>query len=100
MRSTLLAVAFFAGPVSAAEFRDISFMSGCWKTASGVSPEYRECYTAPKAGMMQGSSQTIEDGKTTFFEFNLVVEEDGKIVYRPFLERRALIWNRRAALSF
>jgi len=76
----------FAGssPAPAAEFKDISFLSGCWKTAPGVSPEYRECYTAPKAGMMQGSSQTISEGKTTSFEFSLVLERDGKVIYRPF----------------
>ena len=84
MRALLLATAFFAAPAGAAEFRDFSFMSGCWKTAPDVSPEYRECYTAPKAGMMQGSSQTIEDGKTASFEFSLIIEESGKTVYRPF----------------
>ena len=82
----MFAAVVFAGPVRAADFAQISFMSGCWKTAAGVSPEYRECYTAPKAGMMQGSSQTIENGTTTFFEFSLVMEDAGKIVYRPFIK--------------
>ncbi len=80
------AAAFVSAPSWSAEFKDVSFMSGCWETAPGVTPEYRECYTAPKAGMMQGSSQTIENGKTTFFEFSLVLEEAGKIVYRPFIK--------------
>ncbi len=78
--------AFVSAPSLSAEFKDVSFMSGCWKTARGAAPEYRECYTAPKAGMMQGSSQTIENGKTTFFEFSLVLEAAGKIVYRPFIK--------------
>ncbi|MGE3476563.1 MAG: DUF6265 family protein [Rhodospirillaceae bacterium] len=88
MRTLIVGIVttLLAAPSWAAEFNDISFMSGCWKTAPGVSPEYRECYTAPKAGMMQGSSQTIENGKTTFFEFSLVLEDAGKIVYRPFLK--------------
>lgn len=84
MRTLLLAAALFAPPLSAADFRDLSFMSGCWKTAPDVVPEFRECYTAPKAGMMQGSTQTIKDGKTTSFEFSLVLDADGKVVYRPF----------------
>ena len=66
-------------------------MSGCWKTAPDVTPEYRECYTAPKAGMMQGSSQMIENGKTTSFEFSLVIEEGGKILYRPFLNGKQAV---------
>ena len=82
----MFTVVIFVNPVRAADFAQIAFMSGCWKTAAGVSPEYRECYTAPKAGMMQGSSQTIENGKTTFFEFSLVMEDAGKIVYRPFIK--------------
>jgi hypothetical protein len=94
MRLFILAIGLLAGPASAAEFQDVSFMSGCWKTAAGVSPEYRECYTAPKAGMMQGSSQMIKDGKTTSFEFSLVLEQDGKIIYRPFLN------GKQAAVDF
>lgn len=88
MRTFLIGAvaALITAPSWSAEFKDVSFMSGCWKTAPGVSPEYRECYTAPKAGMMQGSSQTIENGKTTFFEFSLVLEGGGKIVYRPFIK--------------
>jgi len=84
--AVLAAAASLAAPVRAADFAQVSFMSGCWKTAPGITPEYRECYTAPKAGMMQGSSQTIESGKTTFFEFSLVIEDGGKIVYRPFIK--------------
>ena len=86
MRQLLIAVLVLSAPAAAAaEFRDVGFMSGCWKTAPGISPEYRECYTAPKAGMMQGSSQTVENGKTTSFEFSLVLEQDGKTIYRPFI---------------
>ncbi len=88
MRTILIAgfAALITGPSIAAEFSDVGFMSGCWKTAPEVTPEYRECYTAPKAGMMQGSSQTVTNGKTTFFEFSLVVEDRGKVVYRPFIK--------------
>lgn len=86
IRGIAALVSLIAAPAWGAEFKDVSFMSGCWKTAPGVSPEYRECYTAPKAGMMQGSSQTIQNGKTTFFEFSLVLEEAGKIIYRPFIK--------------
>jgi hypothetical protein len=80
----IIAVTLLPAIAAAAEFRDVTFMSGCWKTAPDVTPEYRECYGAPKAGMIQGSSQTIENGKTTSFEFSLVTEDGGKIIYRPF----------------
>ena len=84
--AVLAAAVSLTAPARAADFAQISFMSGCWKTAPNVTPEYRECYTAPKAGMMQGSSQTIENGKTTFFEFSVVMEDAGKVVYRPFIK--------------
>lgn len=84
--AALAAVLMFAAPACAADFAQFSFMSGCWKTAPEVTPEYRECYTAPKAGMMQGSSQMIKDGATTSFEFSLVLQEQDKIIYRPFLK--------------
>ncbi len=82
------AFALASGSVAAQQvaISELIFMSGCWKTAPGVSPEYRECYTVPKAGMIQGSSQTVKDGKTTFFEFATIVEEGGKIAYTPFLK--------------
>lgn len=86
MRSLLVVATLLCPAASAAEFRDVGFMSGCWRTAPEISPEVRECYTAPKAGLMQGSSQTIKDGKTTFFEFSLVMAEGEKIIYRPFLK--------------
>ncbi len=86
LTGAFIAITMLATPALGADFAQMSFMSGCWKTAPGVTPEYRECYTAPKAGMMQGSSQTIEGGKTTFFEFSLVIEDGGKIVYRPFIK--------------
>lgn len=83
--ANLAATVGLAAPVSAADFAQFAFMSGCWKTAPDVTPEYRECYTAPKAGMMQGSAQMIKDGVTTSFEFSLVLQEQDKIIYRPFL---------------
>lgn len=82
----VLATVVMAQPAIAADLKDLAFMSGCWKTAPELTTEYRECYAAPKAGMLQGSSQTIEHGKTTFFEFSLILEEGEKIVYRPFIK--------------
>jgi Domain of unknown function (DUF6265) len=70
--------------------RDLSFMSGCWTTPKGAESELRECFTAPYAGLIQGSSQTVKAGKTTQVEFVAVTEKDGKITYAPIFNGKAL----------
>jgi hypothetical protein len=74
----------------APSLRGLAFMAGCWSTATGVSPVYRECFTAPYAGMIQGSTQTAKDGKTTSWEFSVITENDGVITYAPFFMGQAL----------
>jgi Domain of unknown function (DUF6265) len=70
--------------------RDLSFMSGCWTTPKGTESELRECFTAPYAGLIQGSSQTVKGGKTTQVEFVAIAEKDGKITYAPIFNGKAL----------
>ncbi|MBL8628401.1 MAG: hypothetical protein JNM81_02155 [Rhodospirillaceae bacterium] len=70
--------------------RTLGFMAGCWTTRKDAPEEYRECFTAPYAGIIQGSSQTVKDGKTVSFEFALMREKDGKITYTPFYNGKEL----------
>jgi hypothetical protein len=65
-------------------------MSGCWTTPKGAMRELRECFTAPYAGLIQGSSQTVKDGKTTQIEFASILEKDGKVTYAPIFNGKAL----------
>lgn len=92
MRAALLASLLLTAPAFAQAFslRDLGFMSGCWTTAADAPEDYRECFTGPYAGMIQGSSQTAKDGKTTSFEFAVIAEKDGKITYAPFFNGKAM----------
>lgn len=92
MRIALIASLLVATPALAQtfSFRDLSFISGCWSTPKGAAEDYRECFTAPYAGMIQGSSQLVKDGKTASFEFSVIAEKDGKITYAPFFNGKAM----------
>lgn len=92
MRAVLLASLLLITPAFAQTFslRDLGFMSGCWTTAKDAPEDYRECFTAPYAGMMQGSSQHAKDGKTDSFEFSVIAERDGKITYAPYFNGKAM----------
>lgn len=77
----------FSAAAQAQTIKSLAFMSGCWATASN---DYRECYTAPYAGLMQGASQTVKNGKTVSWEFAVITEKDGAITYAPFYNGKAL----------
>ena len=70
--------------------KSLSFLSGCWTTPKGITPEIRECYTAPYAGTMQSSSQTVENGRTTHVEFISIRDIDGTVIYAPILNGKSL----------
>lgn len=92
MRTVLIVSLLVAAPAFAQRFslHDLGFMSGCWTTAKGAPETYRECFTAPYAGMIQGSSQLVKDGKTASFEFAVIAEKDGAITYAPFFNGKAM----------
>lgn len=79
-----------APQVHAQSVRDLSFMTGCWTTPKGAAEELRECFTAPYAGMIQGSSQTVKNGATLSYEFAVISEKNGVITYAPFHMGKAL----------
>jgi hypothetical protein len=94
MKLLIFAVALVFGAVSSAQaqqtVRDLSFMSGCWATPKGAPDDYRECFTAPYAGLIQGSSQMVKDKKTINYEFAVIAETNGVITYAPFHMGKAL----------
>jgi len=67
----------------APKLSDMGFLAGCWASKDSQR-QIRECYTTPKAGIMQGSGQLIENGKTAFYEFILLSEDNGIVIYTPF----------------
>lgn len=68
----VLSVLTTASPAAAASLSDLSCMSGCWTTLPDAPETLRECFTAPHAGLMQGSSQTVKDGANAFREFVVI----------------------------
>lgn len=93
MKKMLMVVLVVAWPTLAQtplSVRSLGFMSGCWTTPKDAKQELRECFTAPYAGLIQGSSQTVKDGKTTQIEFAAIQEKDGKVTYAPIFNGKAL----------
>jgi DNA-binding beta-propeller fold protein YncE len=77
---TLLATGLAAATASAASLSDLSFMSGCWKGKLAKGGTVEERYNAPTAGLMLGTSHTIENDKTRYFEF-IRIEQKGEEVW-------------------
>ncbi len=73
----------WSAPAQAKTLADVAFMSGCWRGRLEGSDWIEERYGPPAAGLMMGTSQTVEDQKTTFFEFIQIVEKDGEVEMIP-----------------
>lgn len=58
-----------------ADLSSLAWMAGCW-TVDGEQPGSVEQWTMPAGGSMLGMSRTVRDGKTVFFEFLRIVEEE------------------------
>lgn len=62
-----------------ADISTLNWMAGCW-SPDGKQPGSVEQWTAPAGGSMLGVARTVSDGKTVFFEFLRIVEqEDGRL---------------------
>ncbi|MEP6537334.1 MAG: DUF6265 family protein [Bryobacteraceae bacterium] len=59
------------------DIAQLVFMAGCW-----VNGPTEEVWLKPAGGSMLGISRTVKDGKTTFTEYMLVVEEEGTLVMK------------------
>lgn len=63
---------------------DLAFVSGCWRgKLAGQNGTIEERYNPIAGGLMLGTSQTIVDGRTVFFEFIKIEQSDGGIVMTP-----------------
>ncbi len=58
----------------------LTWMTGCWVQTRG-SRVVEEQWTSPRGGSMLGTSRTITDGRLTEFEFVLLKEANGTLVY-------------------
>lgn len=58
-----------------ADLSSLAWMAGCW-SLDGEQPGSIEQWTMPAGGSMLGVNRTVRDGKTAFFEFLRIVEEE------------------------
>lgn len=79
-----MAALTFGLPLRASTLADVAFMAGCWRGELSKGNGWtEERYSPPEAGMMLGTSQTVVDGKTKFFEFIQITENEGEVVMTP-----------------
>jgi hypothetical protein len=97
MNRLLAGAAFIAAGISAtarahdaASVRSLMFMAGCWASPREAPEQLRECFTAPYAGLVQSSSHTVKDKKTVGWEFVVISEKEGQVIYAPFFMGTAL----------
>lgn len=85
--TVLLAMFLIGGgwlPGHARTLGDVAFMSGCWRgQVGGGNGWIEERYGPPQAGMMLGTSHTVENEKTSFFEFIQITEAGGEVEMNP-----------------
>jgi hypothetical protein len=79
MLLTALAAALQA-PAPAPAIRDVAWISGCWDLTRNAR-HVVERWTPPEGGTMMGVSRTVNDGKTTEWEFLIIREGAGGLEY-------------------
>ena len=60
---------------------DMKRLSGTWH-GEGLGGFVEEIYSEPKDGVMMGSFRFLDKGKTVFYEFILISEENGTLAVR------------------
>lgn len=73
--STLLLGMLILSSPARADLSSLAWMAGC-RTLDREQPGSVEQWTMPAGGSMLGVSRTVRDGKTVFFEFLRIVEEE------------------------
>lgn len=79
--ATLFLWAGTMAPVAGAGVQDLAWLHGCWEQASANSV-VEEQWMAPRAGTLLGLSRTVRDGRLREYEFILIREQEGRLVYR------------------
>lgn len=68
-------------PQPAATLRDAAWLEGRW-TGEGLGGEAEETYSGPVDGAMVGAFRSVRGGKAFLYEFVVLAERDGSLVYR------------------
>ena len=64
-----------------ATLESVAWLAGSW-VGTGLGGVVEEAWTAPSGGSMIGSFKLLQEGKPSFYEFLLLVEEEGSLVLR------------------
>ena len=67
-----------AATLSAADIDKLAFMTGCWEGPFGDQLNHEQ-WMRPAGGIMLGTARNVKGDKTTFIEFALIKEVDGKL---------------------
>jgi len=59
---------------------ELAFLAGHWVGESGQ-VEMEEIWTEPKGGVMLGLHRDVAPGEPAFFEFLMIEERDGRMIY-------------------
>lgn len=69
-----------AAPPTAAAVEGLAWLQGCWRLTTGTRV-VEEQWTAPQAGAMLGMGRTVVNGRLTEYEFVVIRERAGALVY-------------------
>ena len=75
-----IAFAVSAVLLQATSIRDVGWLAGCWEVTRG-NRHVTEQWTSADGGTMLGVSRTIDNGKTSEYEFVVIREADGRLEY-------------------
>lgn len=67
-----------AATLSAADIDKLAFMTGCWEGPFGDQLNHEQ-WMRPAGGTMLGTARNVKGDKTTFVEFVVIKEVDGKL---------------------
>ena len=68
----------FAVTLTAADIDKLAFMSGCWEGPFGDQLNHEQ-WMRPAGGTLLGVARNVKGDKTTFVEFVVIKEVDGKL---------------------
>ena len=83
MRHLIIALFICSLPITGgapARIEQLAWLQGCWTLSSG-GRTVEEQWMAPRGGVMLGTGRTVKDGKLVEYEFVVIREREGALVY-------------------
>ena len=85
MRSAGVLIVFMltaalAMPAAASGVQELAWLQGCWRMTAGERT-VEEQWMAPRGGAMLGAGRTVQAGRLLEYEFIVIREDGGRLVY-------------------